>query len=114
MSIDPRNGGKPKNTEAPPTHDGMRHVASHDGVNVTAVGMSRTASAEALSGRPAPRSETGAAKKLTAPAVNPGMTRRSVHPNGAPVARSHPDNFAADVEAGATILANSVQAVPKK
>jgi len=108
--------GADKKLTPPATHSGMTHTANVGGVNVTARGVSRTESAEML-GAPTHRTDgtnPTPAKQLSEPAVNPGMTRRAVHPHGAPVARAHPSNFARDVETGKTIIANGVQPVVSK
>jgi hypothetical protein len=107
-----RDGGKPKNTSPPEAHPGMSHKVSHNGVTATAVGMSRTASQELLSGVPAVRSGDpgNAPKRLDDVQVNPGMVRNARHPHGAAVARPHPNDHTANKELGARILDESIQA----
>ena len=95
MTVDPRNGA-PKNLTPPRNQSSEHMVTDPQGGKFIAHGVSKTQSAELISGVHAPRSDTGAPKNLTGAGnvpMHPGMTdkQRAAH----------------DPTDGARVLANS-------
>jgi len=103
MSVDPRNGAPKKLT--PPRNQSSEHmVTAPDGGKFIARNVSKTESAELITGKNAPRSDGGTVPKASLGAgnvpVHPGMTAKQ--------------KAACDTSSGDRVLGNAVQSGSKK
>jgi hypothetical protein len=104
-SLDPRSG-KAKNFLPVDYHPGMDDP--EDGLPHVSPGT-RPENLPDPSASANPLAKEPQAKRLTPPAVNPGMARAKTTGADTPAARSHPDNFGEDVARGAAVLDQAVK-----